>query len=320
MSNLPVQSIVQKVLENDRRAVAQLITYVEDGSPEAVKVVGELYPKAGRAHVIGFTGPPGCGKSSLIYALAKALRRRGQTVGVVAVDPTSPYSGGALLGDRVRMQELATDQGVYIRSMATRGVAGGLARATRDVVLILDAAGMQKILVETAGAGQTDVDVEKLAATTVLVLAPGLGDEIQALKAGLMEIADIYVVNKSDVVGADKAVTEIRTVLELYEDKSQWNPQVLKTVATRDEGIENLIEQIEKHRVFIGSTRQEANVRHALIDALKFKIGDLVERELSADIDRLTKKIVSGKMDPYTAAEQIVRGLRKQRNRRKVTA
>lgn len=318
MNNLPVQSIVQKVLENDRRAVAQLITYVEDGSPEAVKVVGELYRKAGRAHVIGFTGPPGCGKSSLIYALAKALRRRGQTVGVVAVDPTSPYSGGALLGDRVRMQELATDPGVYIRSMATRGVAGGLARATRDVVLILDAAGTQKILVETAGAGQTDVDVEKLASTTVLVLAPGLGDEIQALKAGLMEIADIYVVNKSDMAGADKAAADIQTILELSEDK--WSPPVLKTVATRDQGIENLIEQIENHRAFLGSMRQEANVRHALIDALRFKIDDFVERELSADIDKLTKKIASGEMDPYTAAEQMVRGLRKQRNRRKVTA
>jgi len=290
-----------------------------------LKAVKLLYPQTGKAYVIGVTGPAGCGKSTLIYRLASELRKKGKTVGVVAIDPTSPFSGGALLGDRIRMQNLSTDEGVYIRSMATRGTLGGLARATADAVRVLDASGKDVVFVETSGAGQSEVDVIKVAHTVLVVMAPGLGDDIQASKAGMMEIGDIFIVNKADRDNADKAVEEIQAVIELGAQEGRWRPPVIKTTASSGRGTENVIEKIEEHKEYLNRTSaRETHVHRCeieLAEALKYRLTDQLMAELRKDSNfaKLVDRVAAKKVDPYSAADRLVSGYvrKRRRSRRK---
>ena len=288
-----------------------------------MKAVKLLYKHTGRAYVIGVTGPAGCGKSTLIYRLASEFRKKGKTVGVVAIDPTSPFSGGALLGDRIRMQNLSTDEGVYIRSMATRGTLGGLARATADAVKVLDASGKDVIFVETSGAGQSEVDIIKVAHTVLVVMAPGLGDDIQASKAGMMEIGDIFIVNKADRDNADKAVEEIQAMIELGPQEG-WRPPVIKTTASSGVGTENVIEKIKDHEEYLNRTStEEMLVRRSeteLAEALKYRLTDRLMAELRKDSNfaKLTERVAAKKVDPYSAADRLVSEyVRKRRQARR---
>jgi LAO/AO transport system kinase len=308
-----IEQLVQGVLKGDRRSIARTITLIENNQPEARKIMSLLYPKTGGAHVIGVTGPTGSGKSSLIEKMIRELRKKGRTVGVVAVDPTSPFTGGAFLGDRVRMQEHSTDDGVFIRSMATRNALGGLAKATRDVVRVLDASGKDVIIVETVGAGQSEVEIIKVAQTVVVVLAPGLGDDIQAIKAGIMEIGDIFVVNKADRDNVNKAVSDVQAMLEMNTEKTGWKPSVLKTTALTGEGITELLSKIEEHREYLKTGVLEAcrkeRVETELAEALKQKIAESLIEDLKrkGEWEKLTEQILAREMDPYSAADMLLR-------------
>jgi len=280
-----------------------------------------LYPHTGRAYVIGVTGPTGCGKSTLIYRLTSELRKKGKTVGVVAIDPTSPFSGGALLGDRIRMQNLSTDEGVYIRSMATRGTLGGLAKATADAVRVLDASGKDIVFVETSGAGQSEVDVIKVAHTILVVMAPGLGDDIQASKAGMMEIGDIFIVNKADRDNADRAVEEIQAMIELGAQEGRWRPPVVKTTASSGRGVENVIEKIDEHEQYLNRTSAKENLVHRseieIGEALRHSLTDRLMAELRKDSNfaKLVKRVAAKKLDPYSAADRLVSEYIRKRGR-----
>lgn len=308
-----VQQLVQGVLRGEKRAIARSISIIENNEPQAKGIISQIYPKTGKAHIVGITGPPGAGKSTLVEILTKQIRKKHKTVGIVAVDPTSPFTGGAFLGDRVRMQDLSTDDGVYIRSMATRNSPGGLARATKDASHVLDAAGKDVIIVETVGAGQSEVEVIKVAHTVIVVLAPGLGDDIQAIKAGQMEIGDIFVVNKADRENADKAAGDIRAMLELSTEKKEWTPPVLKTVALTGQGVDRLLEEIEKHEAYIKKGallhQRRANVEIELIEALKQKIAESVIRDLRQQGEwvKITEKILAREIDPHSAADNLLR-------------
>jgi LAO/AO transport system kinase len=312
------QQLADAILKGDGRAIARSITLIENNAPEAQRIIAQIYPHTGRAQIIGVTGPGGAGKSTLVEKLVRELRRRGKTTGIIGVDPTSPFSGGAFLGDRIRMQDLSTDEGVFIRSMATRNNPGGLAQATKDAVRILDAAGKDVVIVETVGAGQSEVDIIKIAQTVVVVLAPGLGDEIQAIKAGMMEIGDIFVVNKADRENANKAVTDIQGMLELTNEKGQWRPPVIKTVAMTGDGTQLLLEKIAAHRDYLAkgeaSLRQRRVAEMELAEAIrqlttKHVIGALRE---TGQLDRLITKIMAKEIDPVSAAEQaLIRQIRK---------
>ena len=289
-----------------------------------MRAVKLLYPHTGRAYVVGVTGPAGCGKSALIYRLASEFRKKGKTVGVVAIDPTSPFSGGALLGDRIRMQNLSTDEGVYIRSMATRGTLGGLAKATADAVRVLDASGKDVVFVETSGAGQSEVDIIKVADTTLVVMAPGLGDDIQASKAGMMEIGDIFIVNKADRDNADRAVEEIQAMIELGTQEGRWTPPVLKTTATLNRGIENVVKKTEEHEEYLKRTSvKEKLVRRSEIEvaeALKYSLTERLMNELrkASNFAKLVERVAARKIDPYSAADRLVsQYIRKRRRSRK---
>jgi LAO/AO transport system kinase len=308
--------LVERLLAGDRRAVARLISLVENGAPESREALAALYAHTGRAHIVGITGSPGSGKSTLVNQMAKAFRRQGATVGIVAVDPTSPFSGGAILGDRIRMQDLCGDPGVFIRSMATRGALGGLARATSDVVKLLDAFGKDIILVETVGVGQDEVEIAKAAHTTIVVEAPGMGDDIQAIKAGVMEIADILVVNKADREGAERTVAALEMMLGLKgQADGCWQIPVLKTVATQDEGIAALVEATVLHRQFL---RQSGKLALRESERARRELTDIVQEHLRAlllaavapkEIDRLVESIVRREMDPYAAADVLMQRL-----------
>jgi LAO/AO transport system kinase len=308
-----IEQLVQGVLRGNRRSIAKTITLIENNDPEAQKVISLLYPKTGKAHVVGVTGPTGSGKSTLIEKLIGELRKRGKTVGVVAVDPTSPFTGGAFLGDRVRMQEHSTDEGVFIRSMATRNALGGLAKATRDVVRVLDASGKEVIIVETVGAGQSEVEIVKVAHTIVVVLAPGLGDDIQAIKAGIMEIGDIFVVNKADRENANKAISDIQAMLEMNTEKAGWSPQVLKTTALTGDGITELLSRIEEHREYLKKGALEASrkekVETELAEAIKQRIAKSIIEDLKrkGEWEKLTKKILAREIDPYSAVNMLLK-------------
>jgi LAO/AO transport system kinase len=309
--------LVARARKGEARAVARLISLVEDAAPELRPVMAALAPHAGSAYVVGLTGPPGVGKSTSTSALVAAYRQAGARIGVLAVDPSSPFTGGALLGDRVRMQEHATDPDVFIRSMASRGHLGGLAWATPQALRVLDAAGCDVILVETVGVGQSEVEVAGLADTTVVMLAPGMGDGVQAAKAGILEIGDVYIVNKADREGAEATARELNHMLALGERRQpgDWRPPIIKTVASRNEGTDEVVEALAKHRAWLESTgRLEERRRRRVSDeieaitvtALRQRIGDLHGDQR---LDVLAGRVLDGELDPYAAADELVETL-----------
>lgn len=307
-----IKQLVNGVLEGNRQSIAKTITLIENNPLEAQEAVSKLYPHTGKAQIIGITGPTGSGKSTLIEKLVEELRRNGKRVGIVAVDPSSPFTGGAFLGDRIRMQKLSVDKEVFIRSMAARNSLGGIARATKDAVKVLDASGKDVVIVETVGAGQSEVDIIKVAATIVVVLAPGLGDDIQAIKAGIMEIGDIFVVNKADRENADEAVINIETMLNMASEKQEWKPAVIKTTATKDEGITELLNQINQHFEYLKTENPDKQRRlraeTELVEAIKQKITETITSELEHDseLEKLVQKILTRKIDPYSAADILL--------------
>ena len=309
-------TLAERVLNGDPRAIARAISLIENESPAGADVVRGIYPRTGRAYVIGVTGPPGAGKSTLVDRMTTELRGGGQTVGIVAVDPTSPFSGGALLGDRVRMGAHFGDEGVFIRSMATRGHLGGLARATSDVALVLDAAGKDIVMIETVGVGQDEVDIVRTADISIVVLVPGTGDEVQALKAGIMEIADIFVINKADRDGADRLAQSVAAMLALQAfQPGDWQPPILKTEATTGMGVPELIAAIAKFRAHseaARATRRRARQEYRLRDLLSHRFLQLVEETLPAgELQGVIDGIAARQVDPYSAAatiEERVRG------------
>jgi LAO/AO transport system kinase len=307
-----VDGLAAGVRAGDARAVARAITFVEDGLPEARDLLAALFPHAGRSLVVGVTGPPGAGKSSLVDRMTAHLRGQGRTVGIVAVDPTSPFSGGAILGDRIRMQAHATDPGVFIRSMATRGHLGGLAAATDQALLVLSAAGKDVILVETVGVGQDEVAIVGTADVSLVVLVPGLGDEVQALKAGIMEIADVFVVNKADRDGVERVVAEIQSLLSLAPPGTE-TPAIVRTVATRDEGTADLLDAVEAYRTRASETgviegRRRARLRRQLEDAVRVRVmGHVFQRVVPpAELEATVARLADGSVDPFTAADAFV--------------
>lgn len=326
--------LIEPLLAGNRRALARTISQVEDQASSSHALLAALFPHTGRSHIIGVTGSPGTGKSTLVNALARAYRAAGKTVGIIAVDPTSPFSGGALLGDRVRMRDLSGDPGIFIRSMATRGSLGGLAHTTADVVAVLDAAGFDRILVETVGVGQAEIDIASAAHTTVVVEAPGLGDEVQAIKAGVLEIADVFVVNKADREGADHTVMALQMMQGLggtsnthhrpasgvaahhqqpgSQEDGGWLPPIVKAVAMRGEGVEQLRDWIEQHAVHLRRTgqlsrREEARaaveIEHILRDVL---LSSLMARLPEGHLRGVAQAVARREIDPYTAVDRIL--------------
>lgn len=304
-------SLVEGLRNGDKRAVAKLISLIEDGDAAATDAIREIYPMTGKAHVVGVSGPPGTGKSTLIFRLAQEFRKRGKKVGIIAIDPTSPISGGALLGDRVRMGDLASDEGVFIRSMGTRGRLGGVSAATSDAINVLDAYGSDIIFVETAGAGQTDVEVSDLVHTTVVVVMPGVGDEVQALKAGLFEVAHIFVVNKADLGDADRVASDLSMMLELGE-QGDWTPPVLTAVALRGEAATEVADFLEEHLTHLGeSGRMEEKKRRRAEKELMIAISESVlERSLALSSGRsfmgFVNEVLEKRMSPREAALRLL--------------
>ena len=302
--------LAQGVMNGQYRALAQAVSLVEREDPLAGRLLAEVYPATGRARIVGVTGSPGAGKSTLVAALAKRYRSSGKRVGIIAVDPTSPFTGGAILGDRIRMAELYTDRGVFIRSMASRGFMGGLARATNDVVDLLDASGFDIVIVETVGVGQDEVDVIRTVQTNIVILVPGMGDDIQAIKAGLMEIGDIFAVNKADRPGADRTVTEITMMMSLVEEHGDWVPPIVKTVASAAKGIDELEAAISRHRQYLESSgeldrRNRERVRIRIETLLKERFMD---RLLAAtpNFDAILDDVLQKRNNPHDAAEALL--------------
>ena len=306
-------SLVERIAAGDARAVARAISKVEDVSKDAAQLMKRIFPLTGRGLVIGITGAPGAGKSSLVDKLALHYRRQGERVGIVAVDPSSPFSGGAILGDRIRMQALGLDSGVFIRSMATRGNLGGLARSTVDAVSILDAGGYGKIIIETVGVGQDEVEVVKAADISVVVLVPGMGDDIQAIKAGIMEIGDVFVINKADREGVLTSEKELEALLSLAVRDDSWEPPIVKTVATESKGIQELAAAIEKYRTFhlqtkSGDGRRRAIARWRILELLRERlVAQTLESDSASEkLDRLAGEVASRQRDPYSAVEELL--------------
>jgi LAO/AO transport system kinase len=331
-----LDDLVTRLRERTPRAVGQAISVVERGGARSAELMARIYPLTGRATVVGVTGPPGAGKSTLVDRLAQEYRRHGETVGILCVDPTSPFTGGALLGDRIRMQGLATDRGVFIRSMATRGAMGGLARATRDAADLLDAAGFDRVLIETVGVGQDEVDVVSTVDTVLVVAVPGLGDDIQAIKAGILEIADIFVLNKADRDGADRVARDLEMMMSLghpartrqrevrgarpdragFEDPApaamSWTPPIVRTVASRGEGIPGLAGAIDRHRSFLLESgeldaRRRGQLKLRVETILKDRV--LAEAERHAGLDREVERGYGERVDPYALSEKLYAGL-----------
>jgi LAO/AO transport system kinase len=314
-----IDDLVRHARHGQARAVARLISLIEDGAPELRALAAALAPDTGRARIVGITGPPGVGKSSTVSGLIAALRAAGTRVGVLAVDPSSPFSGGALLGDRVRMQDHATDSGVFIRSMATRGQLGGIAWATPQALRVLAAAGCDEVLVETVGVGQSEVEVAALADTTLVLLAPGMGDGVQAAKAGILEVADIFVVNKADREGADQTVRDLKHIISLGRQGCAgpgWRPPIVRTVATKAEGLDELVEAISEHREWMRGhgeldarrqRRAEAEVEAIAMAQLHGKLGEVLRGNA---LPGLAKRVVVGELDVYRAADELIAELR----------
>ncbi|HWQ28180.1 MAG TPA: methylmalonyl Co-A mutase-associated GTPase MeaB [Dehalococcoidia bacterium] len=306
-----VEELVRRLVEGDRRALARVISLVEADAPEGHEAVRLLYTRTGRAHTIGITGSAGTGKSTLTAALARAYRAKGKTVGIVAVDPSSPFTHGALLGDRIRMQDLSSDPGVFVRSMASRDALGGLAPATADVVSVLDAAGKDIVIIETVGAGQDEVEVASAAMTTVVLLTPGAGDDVQAMKAGIMEIADVLVVHKADLPNADQLLRQVASMVE-GTTRDGWRVPVLKASSAKGDGIDELVEALERHRQWLVESgaleRQRASqARHQVLTLVRHR---LLERVLAStddrSLDEVVRRVAARDLDPHTAAETLI--------------
>ncbi len=307
-------SLAEQVLKGNIRAAARLMRDIDDARPQAIEELKRLYPHTGNAFIVGITGPPGAGKSTLVDQLTASFRGRGKKVGVVAIDPTSPFTGGAILGDRIRMNRHSCDEGVFIRSLATRGALGGLSRSTSDVALVMDALGMDIVIIETVGVGQDEVDIVKEAHTTCVVMVPGLGDDIQAIKAGILEIGDIFVVNKADREGADRTARELSTMLDMRTAvEDGWNPRVMKTEAQRGTGIEELTEEILSHRAFFQSSgavtdflrnRSKRHFIGILRDTLLRKA--LLFMAESNYLDMIVAEMNDHRVDPYSAVEEVI--------------
>lgn len=294
--------------------MARLMSLIENDSPEATPTLKELYPFTGRAFVVGITGPPGSGKSTLTDQLTQEFRGQGKTIGIVAVDPTSPFTGGAILADRIRMQQHSLDPGVFIRSMATRGHLGGLAKATNDVVHVLDAAGKELVIIETVGVGQDEVEVVKTAHTSIVVSVPGLGDDIQAIKAGILEIADIFVVNKADRDGANRTVAELQAMMALGPGRSDWSPPILKTVAIQGEGIAELAQNILAHQAHLDQgglrqLRQRERSRAFFLELLQERVTRRLLEQAGANgiLDQTIERIAHREVDPYSAVDDFLK-------------
>ncbi len=304
-------TLVDQLLAGNRRALSRLLSIAERGGPRAAGVLRVLYPRTGRAHVVGVTGPPGAGKSTLVGAMARDFRTRGQTVGIVAVDPTSPFTGGAILGDRVRMLDLQSDPGVFVRSMASRGAAGGLARGTADLVAVLDAFGMDVVIVETVGAGQDEVEIVRMVDTTVVVAVPGLGDDVQALKAGILEIADILVVNKADREGAEQVAKDLLGALRLAES-GPWQVPVLQTIASTGHGVDELVDAILRHRAYLESSgtwrqRRVEVARRRVLALVEDQVHQRLERAFDAERWRTRfEQAAARAADPYALAGEAL--------------
>ncbi len=306
--------IIEQVRRGDVRAMARLMSLIENDSPEAISALKGIFPFTGQAFIVGITGPPGSGKSTLTDQLTQEFRRDEKEVGIVAVDPTSPFTGGAILADRIRMQRHSLDAGVFIRSMATRGHLGGLARATNDVVNVLDAAGKEVILIETVGVGQDEVEVVKSAHTSIVVTVPGLGDDIQAIKAGVLEIADIFVVNKADREGAEKTVTELQAMMALGPGRLAWSPPIFKTVATQGKGIAELAQGILAHQTHLdraGSRqiRQRERSRALFLELLQERVTRRLLEQAAANgsLEQTIERIAHREVDPYSAVEELLK-------------
>ncbi|MDW7650418.1 MAG: methylmalonyl Co-A mutase-associated GTPase MeaB [Bacillota bacterium] len=314
------EKIIEGVLNGDRRMVARAISLIENEDPDKNKILSGLYPHTGKAFVVGITGAPGAGKSSLVDRLLETVRKQGLTVGVIAVDPTSPFSGGAILGDRIRMQEHALDKDIFIRSMGTRGSLGGLSRATKDAVQVLDAFGKDVVIIETVGVGQSEVDIIKYADTTMVVLTPAGGDSVQTIKAGIMEIADIFVVNKADLPGADRTCSEINMMLDLGSSSRTWRPPIVRTITLDGSGISDMFGAINKHRDFLQESGhlekvRKERIRRDVLDLIEYKIKKAVWDQVSGseEFDDLVSQIMTREMDPYTAAVQILGSINLER-------
>ncbi|HEX9916890.1 MAG TPA: methylmalonyl Co-A mutase-associated GTPase MeaB [candidate division Zixibacteria bacterium] len=307
-------NVLKRFYRGEKTALAKLISYVENQESDYEKILAQLYPQANKAYHIGITGPPGAGKSTLVDKLTAILLKDNKRIGIIAVDPTSPFTGGALLGDRIRMQDLTNKEGVFIRSMATRGSFGGLATSTKEVSLILDAFGKDYIIIETVGVGQVELDIVNACDTTIVVLVPESGDSIQAMKAGLMEIADIFVVNKSDREGSERIISELNMILDIRRKKGEWEYPVVPTKAVNNEGIGQLLERIESHRRFItGNSIFEKNrkkqIKNELAKILENKLRKLLEKDILKDfnLDQMAEEIYQGKDNPYDIGEKILK-------------
>jgi LAO/AO transport system kinase len=305
-------ALADRVLAGDPRAIARAISLIEDEAVAAAELIRGIFPRTGRAYLIGVTGPPGAGKSTLVDKLTATLRAQGSTVGVIAVDPTSPFSGGAILGDRVRMQAHAGDPDVFIRSMATRGHLGGLARATSEAALVLDAAGKDVVLIETVGVGQDEIDIVRTADISIVTIVPGSGDEVQALKAGIMEIADIFVVNKADREGGDRTVASIEALLALQTfAEGEWRPPIVKTEATTGRGVAELVDAIARFRTHTADSqgvRRRARAEYRIRELIAQRFVQYVEREVLAagEFEQMLEKIAARELDPYSAVDEIM--------------